>query len=641
MTAAVATQARQHDRHDDDLRWEAGLATACAVLLVSGAGLHRLPGWSALAHGLQIGALVCGAVAPLRATVPTLLRGRVEVEFLMLVGAFGAAALHDFAEGAVLMFLFSAAGALQTWTSRRTSRSIAALQQQVATTAVRLSDAGEEEVPVALLAVGDHVLVRPGARIPADGRVLSGRSEVDQAVLTGESRPVVKEPGDEVLAASLNLTSGALTIAVSRPSADSTVARMIRLVHEAQQNRARTQVFTDWFGERYTVGVLLAASAALCWFRFGWGHEWHGAIYHAMALLVVASPCALVLATPAAILAAIANAARYGILVKGGAIFEETARLRAVVFDKTGTLTTGRPHLAEVIRLNCRSADEVLALAAAVERESEHPVAQAVVAAAQARGLPLPVAAGFEAFTGRGVRADVAGTAVWVGSRRWFTERGYEVPGCPHGACPAASDTAGCGALVVGTPQPVGLLDVTDTLRPDAPASLAALRSRRLHLTMLTGDAAAAAQSIAAEAGLDDYHADLLPADKLARLATLQQRGGVMMVGDGVNDAPALAAAQVGVAMGGIGSDVAMETADVVLTQDDLTRLPYLVDLSRRTVRVVHQNLAVALTVIAVLATGVLLTDGIRMPLAVVAHEGSTVLVILNGLRLLRGGPAA
>ncbi|NUQ01360.1 MAG: cation-translocating P-type ATPase [Armatimonadetes bacterium] len=502
-----------------------------------------------------------------------------------------------------------------------------------------LPGGASQEVAVEQLAVGDLVLVRPGARIAADGKVISGESSVDQAALTGESLPVLKQPGDAVMAGSVNLNEGALVVEVSRPASDCTLARMIRLVDEAQHNRAHTQVFTDWFGEHYTRFVILATIVSYFAFRSlgleALGQD--GALYRAMTLLVVASPCALVLATPAAILAAIASAARHGVLVKGGGCFEDIAAVRVVTFDKTGTLTSGRPRLERLIPLNGVSPDELLRLAASAERNSEHPVATAIVEAARQRGLELVEPTEFRAITGRGVIAQVGERRVIVGSPQLFCQEGFKVPGCPAPEC-LHRDLEGCRGLVVGTPEPVGRLDVLDSLRDDAPAAVSGLKAAGIgQVAMLTGDNSAAARAVAQAAGVDEVHANLLPAEKLDRLRELRERHGkVMMVGDGVNDAPALAAADVGVAMGGIGSDVALETADVVLTTDDLSRLPFLVALSRRTTRTVAQNLAVAIAVILVMGSLVLFTDGVKLPLAVVAHEGGTVLVILNGLRLLR-----
>ena len=637
MELALSESDRRQRTIDWEWRAEVTLALVCGGLLLAATLLHF--GQVAMAHHdlLMLAALVAGAAMPLKETVPSLLDRRIDIDLLMLLAAFGAAWLGEIGEGALLMFLFSGSGALETYTSRRTRQSLEALKSHLATTAVRLRDDGTDEtVPVEALAVGDRILIRPGARVPADGTVLAGESTVNQAALTGESLPVLKQPGDQVLGGAMNLQDGALTVEVGRPSSDSTIARMIRLVEEASRNRAKTQVFTDWFGERYTVVVILGVAAAYLVFRYALAQPFDRALYRAMTLLVVASPCALVLATPAALLAAIASAARHGILVKGGGVFEQIAAAKVVVFDKTGTLTTGEPRVEEVIPVNGTSPDEIVRLAASVEHSSEHPLGAAIVREAERRGLALAEATDFQAFTGRGVIAQVEGQEIRVGSRRWFEEGANGVSLCDRTSCPH-HDPSECRALVVGAPEAIGLLDLDDTVRESAAPTCEALHRAGLRLAMLTGDGRATANAVAEAVGLDEVRAELLPEDKLAIIKELQESvGPVIMVGDGVNDAPALATAEVGVAMGGIGSDVALETADVVLTTDDLARLPLLVKLAKRATRTVHQNLTVAISVIVMMSVLVLFTDQIRMPVAVLAHEGGTVLVVLNGLRLLR-----
>jgi len=625
-------------RYEDlTYRAELWLAAACGVLLVLASLLRAAPVAQPWPDGVMLLALAAGAVMPLKETVPSLLERRIDIDLLMLLAAFGAAWLGQLGEGALLMFLFSGSGALESYTSRRTRQSIEALKGHLATTAVRLLDNGDdEEVAVEALAVGDRILIRPGSRVPADGLVVAGESTVNQAALTGESLPVLKQVGDEVLGGTLNLHDGALTVTVSRPASDSTIARMIRLVEEAEANRAKTQVFTDWFGERYTVAVIAGVVIAYLVFRYAVALPFDKALYRAMTLLVVASPCALVLATPAALLAAIATAARHGILVKGGGVFEQVAAAKMVVFDKTGTLTLGEPRVEEVIPVNGTSPDEIVRLAASVEHASEHPLAAAIVQEAERRGLALAEATEFQALTGRGVIAEVEGREVRVGSRRWFEDGHDGPPLCDRVECPH-HDPSECRALVVGAPEAIGLLDLQDTIRDSAAPTCAELHRSGLRLAMLTGDGRAAAAAVAEAVGLDEVRAELMPEEKLKLIKQFQRDvGPVMMVGDGVNDAPALATAEVGVAMGGIGSDVALETADVVLTTDDLARLPLLVQLSKRAVRTVHQNLTLAIGVIIMMSTLVLFTDQISMPVAVLAHEGGTVLVVLNGLRLLR-----
>ena len=638
----MAVAAQQEARSEDRSLWiESALAAGCGLLLGGGAAIHQagVPDeWVAVVYVVS---LLMGSLVPLKETVPEILRGKIDVDFLMLLAAFGAAYLNQVGEGAMLMFLFSGAGALEHYTLRRTRDSIRALQGHLEDEAVRLNEGGGESViPADEVQVGDRLLVRPGARVPADGEVVDGLSSVNQAALTGESLPVVKQAGDEVMAGAVNLPEGALVVLVTRPPGDSTLARMIRLVEDAQQNRAEAQVFTDWFGERYTKVVI--GGSLLAWIipAWGFGVPWGQALYRAMTLLVVASPCALVLATPAAILSAISGAARRGILVKGGATLEAVAKAKAVVFDKTGTLTYGKPHVERVIPLDGLPESEILRLAAIAEQRSEHPLAVAIVDAARARGLEVGEPDSFRSVIGKGVVAELEGRTVLVGSPRLFDEEGAPVPECPCADCPDRVEGV-CKALRVGTKDgPLGLLDLDDTIREESAAAVAGLkRCGIVHVALLTGDLAEHARVIADAVGADQVHSQLLPDEKLRKLEEIRrQYGGVIMVGDGVNDAPALAAADVGVAMGGIGSDVALETADIVLTSDDLSRLPMLRDLAVRTTRTVRQNLIFAIAVMAVMIILTLAGGSlVRLPAAVIAHEGGTVLVILNGLRLLKG----
>jgi heavy metal translocating P-type ATPase len=480
-------------------------------------------------------------------------------------------------------------------------------------------------VPVADLAVGDLVLVRPGERVGADGVVVSGISEVDQASITGEGLPVTKRPGDEVFAGTVNGT-GALRVAVRRVAAESVVARIAAMVEEASAAKARTQLFIERVEQRYSVAVVVGALALVA-IPLAFGAAFEPTLLRAMTFMIVASPCAIVLATMPPLLAAIANGGRRGVLVKSAVAMESLGRTTIVAFDKTGTLTEGRPHLESVTPLDGFDEDAVLALAAAAERPSEHPLAGAIVQAARDRGLAVAEATGFSSIPGRGVRASVGGTDVAVGSPA--------LDGVPEVAALEAG-----GATVVAVTadgRPAGLLALVDRLRPDAAATVA----RLTQLTgaapvLLTGDHAAAAQRVATAVGITDVRAGLLPDAKADAVRELQSAGHrVLLVGDGVNDAPALATADAGVALGGRGIALAVETADVVIVRDDLTTLPNLLGLSRRARRVVVANVAIAATVIAVLVSWDLVGT-LPLPLGVAGHEGSTVAVALNGLRLLR-----
>lgn len=593
-------------------------------------GLHN---WAAAAYAA---AYVFGGYLRVRDGLAALRRGSLNIDMLMALGAMGAAALGRWGEGAVLIFLFALSNALEEFASGRTRRAIEALVTLRPDEAlVRSADGEERVVPLGQVQVGDLVVVRPAERLGVDGVVVEGRSAVDQAAITGESVPVAKAPGSQVYAGSLN-TTGSLLVRVTRPATDSTLARVIRLVEEAQEQKARSQRVVDWIDRYYT--LIVVAVAVLTWtlppLLAGW--SWSDSFYLAMQLLVVMSPCALVIATPAALLSGIAAGARQGILFKGGIHLEQAGTIRVVAFDKTGTLTEGRPELASVIPAEGVSEEELLRLAASAELRSGHPLGQAIVAAARRRvgGLPQPVEV--EEQPGLGVSALVEGRRVLVGSRRLLEE---ELDGWMNRQAERVEDQGETAVLVMADGRPLGVLGVADRIRPQARAVVEALRAQGIRrIVMLTGDNERVAAAVAAEAGVDEFRANLLPADKLKAIEELERAyGPVAMVGDGINDAPALARASLGVAMGGAGNDAALESADVVLMSDDLARLTDAFRLGRLARKVVAQNLAFAVSVIAMLAT-LSLMGSLTLPLAVVGHEGSTILVAVNGLRLLLAG---
>ena len=573
----------------------------------------------------------------------TALWGRsVEIDLLMVTAAIGAATIGHWEEGAILLFLFSLGNALEHYAMGRTTRAVRALMDLSPDQALVVRDGREELVHVRELTLGDLVLVKPGERLPADGEVVGGESAIDQSPITGESMPVTKSIGDSVFAGTIN-GRGALRVAVTRLAHESTLAKIIKIVQDSQADKSKTQRFTDRFEGAYAIGVIGASLLYLLALTTLGGFSFSDAFYRSMILLVVASPCALVISTPASTLSALANAARNGILVKGAAHLENLGAIRVVAFDKTGTLTAGRPRLTDAAPLGGISEAELLQIAATAERSSEHPLAQAVVTAARQRGLEPGHAAQLEAVTGQGIEAVVDGRTLYIGNEALLAAYGVD-PG------DAARELAGgfradgkttMYVAVRGTDnaaQVLGVLAVADTIRPVARQVISRLKELGISRTvMLTGDNERAAQAIGRQTGIDVIHAGLLPEQKVAVIEQLKcEYGQVIMVGDGVNDAPALATASIGVAMGAAGADVALETADVVLMSDDLTRLPYAVELSRKTRRIIRQNLGFALTVIAVLVTGTLL--GLTsLPLGVVGHEGSTIIVVLNGLRLLRG----
>ncbi len=577
---------------------------------------------------------VAGGTATLVEALNDLRRGLVNIDLLMILAAVGAAALGDWPDGAVLLFLFSLSHALEHFILGRTRSAIAGLMKLTPDEAVVLRDGREQTIRAEQLAIGDRVLVPASDRIPIDGIVRDGHTTVDQSPMTGESIPVEKQVGDSVLAGTLN-QQGLIQIEVTRVAGETTLARMVRLVEHAQSERADSQQFTDWFGQRYTIVVLLGTVAVFLLGHYGYGDSWNQAIHRAMTALVVASPCAVVISIPAAILSAIAGAARGGVLFKGGSHLERTAQLRAIAFDKTGTLTMGRPGLTSILTAPGVSESELLATAAALESHSKHPLAQTVVEAAAARGISLPEANDVEEVVGHGIVGLVSGQQRWIGKLSWFQDKGTRFDA---DLARRASVLQAEGQTLIGVADGehvLGLLAVSDPLRPSAAPAIKKLRELGLEsLVMLSGDHPAVVARIAGELGLEG-EGGLLPEDKLKRLDALKKQfDHVGMIGDGMNDAPSLAAAAVGFSLGGAGTGVALETADVVLMADDLLRLPYAIALARQTQHIIRQNLILAFTVMIGLLLTTLITV-LPLPLAVLGHEGSTVLVILNGLRML------
>ncbi|SDP05616.1 heavy metal-(Cd/Co/Hg/Pb/Zn)-translocating P-type ATPase [Streptomyces sp. cf386] len=559
----------------------------------------------------------------------------LDVDLLMVVAALGAASIGQVMDGALLIVIFATSGALEALATARTADSVRGLLDLAPATAARLApDGTEQAVAVGELVVGDTILVRPGERVGADGRVLDGASEVDQASITGEPLPAAKQPGDEVFAGTLNGT-GALRVRVERDASDSVIARIVRMVEEASETKAPTQLFIEKVEQRYSLGMV-AATLAVFGVPLAFGEEFSEALLRAMTFMIVASPCAVVLATMPPLLSAIANAGRHGVLVKSAVVMERLGEVDTVALDKTGTLTEGTSRVVDVRPLAARGLDEdeVLTLAAAAEHPSEHPLARAVVDAARERRLDLPAAHDFTSAPGVGVRAVVQGRTVEVGApARLLADPDSAVVQLAE-ECEESGRTA---VLVVVDGTPVGVLGIADRLRPDAATTVAALTTLTGSAPLLlTGDNPRAAAHLAAEAGIEDVRAGLLPQDKMGAVQELQGAGRkVLVVGDGVNDAPALAAAHIGVAMGRAGSDLALETADAVIVRDELAAVPTTVALSRRARKLVTQNLVIAGVFIAGLVTWDLLGT-LPLPLGVAGHEGSTVLVGLNGLRLLR-----
>ncbi|HWL84119.1 MAG TPA: heavy metal translocating P-type ATPase [Roseomonas sp.] len=559
------------------------------------------------------------------------------IETLMVTAAIGAAVIGAAEEAAVVVLLFAIGELLENVAAGRARAGIKALGQLMPRTALRLrADGTTEPVPSASLAVGDLVLVRPGDRVPCDGTIEEGQSALDESPVTGESVPVSRGPGEAVVAGSIN-ADGALRVRVSRPAADNTIARIIRMVEEATASRAPTQRFIERFSTWWTPGAMAVSLLVILLPPFLLGWDWWTSVYRGLAVLLIACPCALVISVPAAMASGLSAGARRGLLIKGGAALEEIGAARTVAFDKTGTLTEGQPKVTDILPAPGISEDEILALAAGAEQGSSHPLAKAVMAAAEARGITAPAASGQGAIPGRAVTATVGGRKVSVGSPRHAAEAGATLGSLSEAI--ARLETEGKTAVVVvAEGAPAGVLALRDEPRADAASGVAALSKLGVRAVMLTGDNARTGAAIAQRLGLE-VKAGLLPDDKLREIAALRASGPVVMVGDGINDAPALAAASVGVAMGG-GTDVALETADAAVLKDRTTGIAELVNLSRATMANVKTNVALAVGLKGLFLVTTL--GGITgLWPAIMADTGATVLVTLNALRLLAWKPAA
>ena len=612
-----------------------------ALLLAWLTDRHAPPGvphWVAL---ILYGASYAVAGAePVKDGLRAAARLRFDVDFLMVLAAGGAALIGEYLDGGLLLFLFSLGHGLEHYAMGQARKAIRALGQL--TPRVAHVKRGQElvDVPVAEVQVADVVLVRPGERISVDGRIRAGQSGVDQSPITGESIPVEKGRGDEVFAGTLN-GDGTLEVDVLRASADSTMSRMIRLVEEAQGRKSHVQRAADRFTRIYVPLVLVATAAtAVLPPLMGWigpqGNEsaWAVAFLRAITLLVGASPCALVISTPAAVLAGVARAARSGVLIKGGIHLESLAQVKAIAMDKTGTLTIGRPEVVEVRTFHGVEEETLLRLTAGLEAQSLHPLARAVVNAAEKRGAAVPIASELTAVKGKGLVGVVEGRRVRAGALRLF--EGQPVPPEVTEAALQMERAARTVIVVAVDGAFAGMLGLMDRPRPDAAHAVRRLREIGVRpVVMLTGDNAVVAEAVGREIGMDEVEAGLLPEQKIELVAAMErEHRAVAMVGDGVNDAPALAAAAVGIAMGGGGTDVALEAADVALMSGDLSRIPFAISLGRRARSIVLQNVAISMGTVACLIP-LSIMGKLPISLAVILHEGSTVVVVLNGLRLL------
>ena len=663
--AAVKPYAAEAERAPETARewlryWTTG--ERLEVIFTALTFVFMVAGWVAERLGVPwhdlfyLKAYLTGGYFGVQAGLQSLRQWTIDIDLLMVLAALGAAVVGAPFEGAMLLFLFSLSNVLQAYAIDRTRKAIKSLMKLRPDKALVRRDGGARLVPVEELVVGDVLVVRPGESIALDGVVIEGKSSVDQSSLTGESMPVSKKVADPVFAGTINQTGG-LEMRVTKLAKDSTIEKLVRMVEEAQTEKAETQRFLDRAEQFYAVGVILFTIGLIVVPVVFLKEPFQSAFYRAMTVMVVASPCALIISTPASILSAIGGAARRGVLFKGGVHLERTATVKVVALDKTGTLTEGKPRVTEVIvagrivnfrRDAAAPALDLLQLAASVEEKSEHPLAQAIVAEARQRGLAHAECAGFQSISGKGASGLVGGRRIAVGNARYFAAQNVSMPESFAQQVAGLQDEGKTCVIVAeidesaGSVALLGAIAIADVLRVDAERVVRQLKANGIErVVMLTGDNARVAQAIAKQAGVDEFHADLLPEDKVRVIKKLKEEiGPVAMVGDGVNDAPALATATVGIAMGAAGTDVAMETADVVLMSDNLQNIVFALALSKRARRVIYQNLSFALAVIIVLVISALGFD-LLLPIGVVGHEGSTVLVCLNGLRLLSFKPEA
>ncbi|NJK64060.1 MAG: heavy metal translocating P-type ATPase [Synechococcaceae cyanobacterium SM2_3_1] len=624
-------------------------AAVCALLVGLGALTLHLE-WLALALALLFAAYGIGGFGSACEGLTTLWQEReLDVDLLMIVAALGAAILgiwqQDYylvVDGGVLILIFAISGALESYALGRTEREIRALMQLTPDQARMVYQGQEKLISISQLQVGNQILVKPGERIPTDGIICSGSSTLNQAAITGESIPVERGVGDPVFGGSLN-GHGSLVLEIHQPPESSLLQRIIRLVQEAKTTAPPSQQFIERFERSYARVIVVTGVLLSCLPPWVWGWDWETTIYRALIFLVVASPCALMAAIMPTLISGIAQGARQGILFKDGGQLEQLGQVKAIAFDKTGTLTTGVLRVTQVIPAAYLSADDVLQQAAALEAHSEHPIGQAIWQAALDQGLTLPEAREVQAHAGQGIRGLLGGVMTWVG--RFPTAATCPSPdlqGAPH-LLQQAEHMESNGQTVVWVTQGeqiLGVIGVMDSLRPEADQVIARLRQLGVeHIILLTGDQERTAKAIGAAVGVDQIYARLLPEDKVKWIQRLQQQyGTVAMVGDGINDAPALAQASVGIAMGHSGTDVALETADVVLMADQLEKLELAIQLGRRSQRIVRQNIILAMGSVALL---LIANFGfqITLPMGVLGHEGSTLLVTLNGLRMLRHTP--
>ena len=613
---------------------------AAGLAIAAGGVLSWLGREDAALAGFLAGIALC-VLDPAKRALTSIKRRVLDINVLMVIAVAGAGALGEWFEGATVVWLFGVAQVLESLSMDRARHAIRKLMAVAPPVALVRRAGHEHRIPAADVVVGDVLVLKPGDRLPVDGVIVSGESAFDESPVTGESFPVEKVPGNNVYAGTINGT-GSIEVRALRVASDSTIARIIHLVEHAQKQRAPVQTFVDRFARRYTPAVAILAlvlalgGPLLAGGVSGWSAEFGTWSYRALALLVVACPCALVISTPVSIVSALTTAARHGVLIKGGVHLERLGGVKSVAFDKTGTLTHGNITVTDVLGLDGTPAESVLTVAAALEARSEHPIGRAIVHRAQVAGVAFAPGAAFRALPGLGAEATVSEIPAIVGSHRLFEDRQLCTPAL-HARVGQVESTGATAVLVGHGGAPLGVIGLADRMRTEGRAAVSDLRETGVErVVLLTGDVRASAERALAGAGLDEAHAELLPAQKVEAIQALRQKyGPVAMVGDGINDAPALAAADVGIAMGAAGTDVALETADVVLMSDDLSRLPFALRLGRTALANIRQNVGIALSLkvaFVVLAAAGLAT----MWMAIVADTGASLLVTANSLRLLR-----
>ncbi|MBX9787515.1 MAG: cadmium-translocating P-type ATPase [Pirellulales bacterium] len=620
------------------------------VLTSALSGLLFLLGWFIAQAGapapvpttIHVAAILIGGYFFGREAIEELIFDRqVGIEFLMSTAAIVSTFMGEAAEGAMLVFLYSISEAAEGYTEEKTRSAIKALMDLTPKHALVKRDGRELEIPVEEIVLSDVFIVRPGESVATDGRVLVGRSEVNQAPITGESVPVQKQPSDTVFAGTIN-GEGVLEVEATKTFAENTVSRIIQMVEEAQERKGKSQRFIERFGARYSPAVLLIGFSLAVIPPLMFGADWQASLIRATVFIVAAAPCALVISVPITLVASLGTGARQGVLIKGGMYLEELAKIKTVALDKTGTLTRGEPEVTDMLvcaegRADLKSSQQLLALAAGIERYSEHPLARAIVRHAQTQSVGLVEVTEFQAMTGAGASGRFQGRTIYIGKPDFFEKQLRVSLDCVRDEIERLQDD-GKTAVLLGDDESIwGVLALRDNVRPNARKAIVALHTVGVqNVVMLTGDNTRTAQTIARELGIDQVYADLKPEDKVVKVRELAQKyGHVAMVGDGVNDAPALAEATVGIAMGTAGTDVALETADVALMADDLEKMVYALRLARRTQSVVNQNLVLSMVVIGVLVVGAV-AGVFSLPIAIVGHEVSEFVVIASGLRMLR-----